>query len=191
MRIFSKIYDRVMHWSKHPHALYYLMGLSFTEASFFPIPPDVMLAPMSLSKPDRAFWYALLTAISSTLGGVFGYLLGLFFWAVIQPWVVQLGYQSAHQTAQLWFEHYGFWALIIAGFTPIPYKLFTIAAGAMHMAIIPFVVAAFLGRAGRFFLVASLMRFGGEKMERVLRQYVDLIGWVTVVVIAILFYVYH
>lgn len=174
-----------MEWVQHPHAQYYLMGLSFTEASFFPIPPDVMLAPMALSRPERAWWYALITTIASTLGGLFGYILGMFFWVLMQPFIVKLGYFSAYENVQVWFQDWGFWALIVAGFTPIPYKLFTIAAGAMHMAIIPFVFAAFLGRAGRFFLVATLMRFGGAKMEAALRRYVDVIGWTVLVLVAV------
>lgn len=171
------MYHRVMRWVKHPHAPYYLMGLSFTEASFFPIPPDVMLAPMALSKPDKALWYALLTTISSTLGGLFGYILGMFFFILIQPLIVKFGYFPAYEHVQIWFQDWGFWALIVAGFTPIPYKLFTIAAGAMHMAVLPFILAAFIGRGGRFFLVAALMRFGGAKMEAALSRYVDIIGW--------------
>lgn len=191
MRIFSRMYKRVMRWSLHPHAQYYLMGLSFTEASFFPIPPDVMLAPMSLSKPEKAWWYAFVTTLSSTLGGLFGYMLGMFFWVVIKPWIVSIGYMSAYMSAQHWFAEYGFWALIIAGFTPIPYKLFTIAAGAMSMALLPFTAAAFIGRGMRFFLVATLMKMGGPKMESLLHKYIDIIGWVTLVVALLLFYAFY
>lgn len=191
MRIFSKIYDRVMKWASHRHAQYYLAGLSFTEASFFPIPPDVMLAPMSLSRPERAWWYALLATMASTVGGLFGYFIGAFFWGLIQPWVASVGYMPAYEHAHVWFDQYGFLALIIAGFTPIPYKLFTIAAGTMAMPLLPFVGASIIGRSMRFFLVASLMKVGGAKMESLLRQYVDIIGWVTLLFVAILAYVYY
>lgn len=180
-----------MRWASHPHAQYYLAGLSFTEAAFFPIPPDVMLAPMSLSKPERAWWYAFVATISSTIGGLLGYSIGMFFWAMIKPWVVSIGYLHAYEQAQIWFHQYGFLALIIAGFTPIPYKIFTIAAGSMSMALGPFVLAAFIGRSMRFYLVATLMRLGGKKMERLLKKYVDVIGWVTLAVIVVLVYVYH
>lgn len=191
MRLFSKIYDRVMRWSTHPHAPVYLFGLSFSEASFFPVPPDVMLAPMSLSKPERAWWYATLTTLASTLGGIAGYLLGLFFWAMLQPWVFHLGYENAYHTVQAWFEHWGFWALFLAGFTPIPYKLFTLSAGAAHMVFIPFVMASLLGRGARFFLVASLMKMGGSKLEGHLRTYIDWIGWVTLLLLLVALYFYH
>ena len=92
MRIFSKVYNRVMVWAQHRHALKYLIGLSFSEASFFPIPPDVMLAPMSLAKPDRAWYYAGMTTVSSTLGGLFGYLLGMFFITLLLPLIHEYGY---------------------------------------------------------------------------------------------------
>lgn len=181
MKLFSAIYDRVMHWSTHKHAVYYLSGLSFAEASFFPLPPDVMLAPMTLSKPHMAWRYAGLTAIFSTLGGVFGYLIGLFCFELIYPIILKVGYGEAYLTAQMWFSHWGFWAMFIAAFTPIPYKVFTVAAGALQMAILPFVVASLIGRCARFFLVAALMRWGGPQMDRLLRRFVDIIGWSVVV----------
>lgn len=177
MKLFSTIYDRMMHWSKHKHALYYLSGLSFAEASFFPLPPDVMLAPMSLSKPQLAWRYAAITAIASTLGGVFGYIIGVFGFELIYPWIVKVGYEQSYLQAQTWFHTWGFWAMFIAAFTPIPYKLFTVAAGALRMALLPFIVASLIGRSARFFMVAGLMRWGGERMDSVLRKYVDRAGW--------------
>jgi membrane protein YqaA with SNARE-associated domain len=95
MKLFSRIYDRVMHWSTHRHAIFYLSGLSFAEASFFPLPPDVMLAPMALSKPNMAWRYAGITAIASTLGGVFGYFIGFFGFELIYPWIVKVGYEQS------------------------------------------------------------------------------------------------
>lgn len=191
MKIFSKIYDMAMRWATHPRASLYLMGLSFMEASFFPIPPDVMLAPMSLAKPDKAWRYASLATLFSTLGGLFGYLIGMFFIVLLLPFIHKVGYYPSYVTVESWFAHWGFWAMLIAGFTPIPFKLFTIAAGAAHMPLLPFVIAALLGRAGRFFLVASLMVLGGEKMEQFLRRYVDWIGWGVLVVLLLILYLYH
>lgn len=187
MKLFSKIYDRVMHWSSHKHAVYYLSGLSFAEASFFPLPPDIMLAPMSLSKPHMAWRYAGITALTSTLGGVFGYIIGFFCFELIFPIIVKVGYEPAYLTAQLWFKHWGFLAMFIAAFTPIPYKLFTVAAGALQMAILPFVIASLIGRSARFFLVAGLMRWGGPRMDTLLRRYVDIAGW-AVILIGVLVY---
>lgn len=180
MKIFSRLYDKVLTWAAHRHAIYYLIALAFSESSFFPIPPDVLLAPMCLAKPKRSWWYATITTISSAVGGLFGYLIGMFAFTLIQPYLQKFGYMPAYLTAHNWFTVWGFWALFIAAFSPIPYKVFTIAAGTLHMSIIPFIVASLIGRGLRFFLVAGLIFWGGEKMEHVLRKYVDWIGWIFV-----------
>jgi len=181
MRIFSALYDRVMNWSRHRHAPWYLGGLSFAESSFFPIPPDVMLAPMSMAKPKNAWWYATLTTIASVLGGVLGYAIGHFAFELIEPLVGEGGrYAESFTAAEGWFREWGVWTVFVAGFSPIPYKIFTISAGVLHMALLPFVVASAVGRGTRFFLVAALMAWGGERMEGVLRQYVDKVGWIMV-----------
>ncbi len=186
MAIFSTLYDRVMLWSRHRHAPWYLGGLSFAESSFFPIPPDVMLAPMSMAKPGKAWWYAALTTLASVAGGLFGYAIGLFAFDLVQPLVGEGGrYQGAFTQAKSWFDEWGIWAIFIAGFSPIPYKIFTITAGVLSMALVPFVVASAIGRGMRFFLVAALMAWGGERMEGTLRRYVDRIGWIMVALIAL------
>lgn len=185
MRLFSPLYARVMRWSRHPKAPWYLGILSFAESSFFPIPPDVMLAPMSLARPDRAWWYATLTTITSVAGGLFGYLIGALFFEAIRPWLETSSLWEPFQTAQVWFMEWGFWAVFIAGFSPIPYKAFTIAAGMLGMPLLPFALASFVGRGGRFYLVAGLMRWGGARMEALLERYVDRLGWATVLVIVI------
>ena len=181
MGIFSAMYDRVMRWSRHQHAPWYLGGLSFAESSFFPIPPDVMLAPMSMAQPRQAWWFASLTTLASVLGGLLGYAIGHFFFGLIEPLVVEGGrYAEPFAATDAWFQEWGVWAIFIAGFSPIPYKLFTISAGVLHMALVPFVIASVVGRGARFFLVAALMAWGGERMEGVLRDYVDRIGWIMV-----------
>ncbi|KAA3627283.1 MAG: DedA family protein [Proteobacteria bacterium] len=188
MRIFSILYERVMRWSEHPYAPWYLGGLSFAESSFFPIPPDVMLAPMALAKPDRALSYALLTTLASVAGGIVGYLIGILAFDAIAPWVRELGYWQKYELAQSWFAEWGFWAILLAGFSPIPYKIFTITAGAISMSFAPFVVASIIGRGARFFLVAMLMRWGGERMRNLLRDYIDRVGWV-LLLFAVIVYV--
>lgn len=180
MKLFSALYERVMHWSKHPYAQRYLAVLSFAESSFFPIPPDVMLAPMALAQPQRAWHYALLTTAASVLGGIAGYGIGLFAFELVEPLIRTAGYWDKYEQVQVWFEQWGFWAIFIAGFSPIPYKLFTISAGVLAMSFLPFVLASLIGRGARFFLVAGLMAWGGERMERTLRQYIDRIGWFTI-----------
>lgn len=177
-----------MRWAQHRHAPYYLSGMSFAESVFFPIPPDVMLAPMSLAKPKSAWFYAMLTTVASVLGGICGFLLGWFaFDSFIQPLVEQWGYQAKLETAMGWFEQYGIWVVFLAGFSPIPYKIFTISAGVLHMAFIPFLLASAIGRGMRFYLVAALMYWGGEKMETQLRKHIDTIGW-GVIVLAVVAY---
>lgn len=182
MRIFSSLYSRAMQWSRHPHAPRYLAGLSFAESSFFPVPPDVMLAPMSLATPKRAWYFASVATLASVLGGLLGYTIGVFAFDVIEPYLREAGYWQGYQTAQGWFDRWGFWAIFLAGFSPIPYKVFTITAGVISMALLPFVVASAIGRGARFFLVAGLMAWGGERMEQTLHRYVDILGWVVVVV---------
>ncbi len=187
MRLFSALYTRAMRWAQHPRAAWYLATLSFTESSFFPIPPDVMLAPMALAQPARAWRFAAITTVASVLGGLLGYLIGHFAFALAEPLIHQAGYWELYLRAHDWFAHCGFWAVFIAAFTPIPYKMFTIAAGVISMALLPFVIASLIGRGARFFMVAALMRWGGAKMERALRTYIDGIGW-AVVAIAVLAY---
>lgn len=179
--MFTALYDRVLSWSKHPRAPALLGGLSFAESSFFPIPPDVMLAPMCLARPSRAFWYATLTTVTSVLGGVMGYLVGRLAFASIEGWLMTSSYAPAFNQAVQAFDQYGFWAILLAGFSPIPYKVFTVSAGVVGMPLIPFVIGSVIGRGGRFFLVAGLLRLGGEDFADKLRHWVDRIGWATLV----------
>jgi len=189
MKLFSTMYEKVLVWSRHRYAPGYLAALSFAESSFFPIPPDVMLAPMSLSKPEKAWSYAMLTTIASTLGGIFGYFIGVFAFEMVEPLIREAGYWEAYSRAGKWFATWGFWAVFLAGFSPIPYKVFTISAGVIGMSFLPFVVASAIGRGSRFFLVAGLMRWGGERMEQTLRVYIDRIGWVLILAIIAVYFV--
>lgn len=191
MKIFSPLYARAMRWARHPHAPWYLGGLSFAESSFFPIPPDVMLAPMSLAKPQRAVWFATLTTITSVLGGMFGYLIGMFAFELVEPLLQQGRYAATFELAQSWFDAWGFLAIFAAGFSPIPYKVFTIAAGVIGMAFLPFVIASFIGRGLRFYLVAGLMAWGGERMEARLHRWVDWLGWLTVALLILIVLLYR
>jgi len=180
MPIYSALYTRVMGWAAHPHAPRYLAGLSFAESSFFPVPPDVMLAPMALARPERAWSYAWITTLASVIGGLVGYLIGYFALEWVEPLIRDAGYWDGYMRARAWFDEWGFWAVFLAGFSPIPYKVFTIAAGVLAMFLPLFLVASLVGRAGRFFLVSALMRWGGVRMERALRDYVDRIGFALV-----------
>lgn len=191
--MFKRLYNRVLLWSVHPKASKYLMALSFAESSFFPIPPDVMLAPMCLAKPKKSFYFALLTTIGSVVGGVFGYLIGLFSFELIEPLIAMFSYTEKLEHVMVWFAEWGFWAILIAGFSPIPYKLFTIAAGMLSMLFVPFVLASIIGRGARFFLVAFLVSLGGDTLRHKLNDYVEMIGWVTsfIIVVGLLFYQFY
>lgn len=184
-QIWRRLYDAVIRGSKHRHAPWYLAALSFSESSFFPIPPDVMLAPMVLARRDRTWRLAALTTIASVMGGVAGYFIGSFAIAWVQPWLETMGHWAHYLEVQIWFAEWGFWAILLAGFSPIPYKVFTIAAGASSMLLLPFVVASILGRGARFFLVAGLVRLAGPVFEQRILKYIDLMGWVLVALIIV------
>ena len=182
MRLFGPLYERVIGWARHPHAERYLGALSFAESSFFPIPPDVMLAPMCLADRARAWRFATITTVTSLLGGIAGYAIGYFLFEAVEPWLQEMDYQDAYQAGKAWFDQYGIWAVFVAGFSPIPYKVFTIAAGVAALNFPGFVIASFVGRGARFFLVAGLVVAGGERMEALIPRYVERIGWAVVVV---------
>jgi membrane protein YqaA with SNARE-associated domain len=179
MKLFSYIYVRMMSWSEHPHARYYLAGVSFAESSFFPIPPDVMLISMGLARPTRAWHYAWIATLFSVIGGCFGYLIGYYGMELIEPYLLASSYAASYEHIQHWFEQSGLWMVVFAGFSPFPYKLFTLTAGAMHMGFFfPFVMGSLLGRGLRFFLVSGVLFFAGARLETRIRRFIDLIGWV-------------
>jgi membrane protein YqaA with SNARE-associated domain len=188
MRLFSSLYDWTLALARHRYAERYLAALSFAESSFFPIPPDVMLAPMTLAAPQRGLRFAAVTTFASVLGGAAGYLIGFLALDLIIPLLERFGYMGVYARANAWFDEWGFFAILAAGFSPIPYKIFTIAAGALRMFFPGFIVASVLGRGARFFLVAGLIMFGGPRMAAGLRRYIDAIGWavVALIVLAIL-----
>jgi len=185
--MFLKLYDRVIAWSAHRRAPSILAALSFAESSFFPIPPDVMLIPMCLARPLKGWAYASLCTLFSVLGGMAGYLIGKLAFSWIEPWLMASSYAGIFTDAVAAFETWGFWYILLAGFTPIPYKVFTISAGVVGMPGLAFVLGSVVGRGGRFFLVAALIRLGGENLAANMRRYIDLIGWVTIALAVVVF----
>eukprot|EP01093_Parvamoeba_rugata_P003656 TRINITY_DN1494_c0_g1_i3.p1 TRINITY_DN1494_c0_g1~~TRINITY_DN1494_c0_g1_i3.p1 ORF type:complete len:152 (-),score=36.33 TRINITY_DN1494_c0_g1_i3:414-869(-) len=148
-----------------------------------------MLAPMSLAQPSKAWRFATFATVASVLGGVLGYLLGFWlFEPVVEPLIAQMGWQEKFNIALNWFKEYGVWVVFLAGFSPIPYKVFTIGAGLLHMAFLPFLLASAVGRGARFFLVSALMKWGGVKMEQKLRQYVEALGWGLVILVVVAYF---
>ncbi|SIT65811.1 membrane protein YqaA, SNARE-associated domain [Ectothiorhodosinus mongolicus] len=191
MKVFGPLYDRVLQWSRHRYGPRYLAGLSFAESSFFPIPPDVMLAPMALARPHKALTLATITTVFSVLGGVLGYVLGYLAIEALTPWIGQMGQEDALNLAIEWFAIWGVWVVLVAGFSPIPYKVFTIAAGALSMAFLPFVIASLIGRGARFYAVAFLVSWAGPKIEPKIRPYMEWIGWLSVLVLVLALLVYY
>ncbi len=175
--MFTGLYDLALRWSGHRHAERYLAGLSLAEATFFPIPPDVMLAPMVLARRDRAWRLALLTTVSSVVGGLIGYLIGYLALDLVFPLIERVGYVGHYERAVVAFRDYGIWFVILAGFTPIPFKIITVAGGALAMGLPGFVLGSLIGRGARFYLVAGLIWAGGQDAAARLRTWVDRIGW--------------
>jgi len=185
--MFLRLYDWVIALSAHRRAPAYLATLSFAESSVFPIPPDVMLIPMCLAKPLKSWVYAALCTLFSVLGGMAGYLIGSLAFGWIEPWLMDSRYAETFTSAVSAFDTWGFWYILLAGFTPIPYKIFTISAGVVGMPFLAFIGGSIAGRGGRFFLVAGLIRLGGEKLATRMRKYIDLIGWIMIGLAVIVF----
>lgn len=190
MRFFSRLYEKIMQWAGHPRATTYLAVLSFAESSIFPIPPDFMLAPMTLAKPTKAWHYAFIATCGSVIGGILGYFIGFFFIKLIYPFLVQYGYQAIYHRVEDWFLVWDFWVIFLAGFTPIPYKIFTLASGAVNVPLFPFIIASIIGRGARFFLVAALLYRYGDRMQALVHRYIDRAGWFLVATISLIYLVF-
>jgi len=188
--IFKGLYDKCMRLAAHQHAERYLVGISIIESIFFPVPTALMVAPMAVARPERAVRIAIVATLSSVAGGVIGYAMGYFAIAAIEPLLHSAGYWDKYMVAHNWFVEWGFWAVVIAGFSPIPFKLFTLSAGALAMSMVPFLFAALVGRSAHFFLVALSMAWAGPKMEPLVRRYIEWLGWLTVVIIAVAIYLH-
>lgn len=185
MRIFQQLYQWTLKKAAHPHAPFYLATVSFMESSFFPVPPDTLLLPMTITQPKNAWRDAWICSLASVAGGIFGYLLGFFFGSVLEPWLLEHGYGESMVRVKELFQYYGVWIVFIAGFSPIPYKLFTVVSGMLGLNFFSFVVASFCGRTPRFFIVAAAGRLLGERAQDWLKRYVDRLAWLTLIAIAL------
>lgn len=189
--MWRNLYDWVIQLSAHPKAVWWLGGLSVAEASFFPIPVDILLAPMVMAQRNRALYLALLTTVCSVIGGLIGYAIGYFMLDAVTPLLHKLGYWHGYEQVQQWFVDWGFWAVLVAGFSPIPFKLFTIAAGASAMLLAPFTLAALISRGLRYLMVAYIVRWAGPSFERNMLRYIDIIGWAMLGLIVLGALAYH
>lgn len=173
------------------NAKWWLFGVAFAESSFFPIPPDFFLIAILMTQERvKAFFYAGLTTVGSVLGGMFGYVIGFFFFKTVGVWMIGV-YHLEEQVlvVQKLFAENAFFAIFTAAFTPIPYKVFTIAAGLFNINVVTFIVASILGRGGRFFLVAIVMRYFGKHFADVLYRYFNIITIVVTLLLGFVVYV--
>lgn len=177
MALFAPLYLKTLSWARHPQAPLLLTLLSFVEAIFFPVPPEVMLAPMSLADRKRALWFATLSLAGSMVGMFIGYAIGYFAIEAAMPLLERFGYADGFEEIKQQATENGFWLLLIAGFTPVPFKVFTLASGAVGMPLLPFFFGALIGRGKRVYLVAGAIKVGGERAERTLHKYIEPIGW--------------
>ncbi|MGE4594434.1 MAG: YqaA family protein [Gammaproteobacteria bacterium] len=192
MRPFRVLYKRVLQYSTSRFAVYWLCVISFIESFILPLPlQDVLLASMSLQNRKKAYHYAFFCTLSSVAGAMIGYYLGVYFIDFLLPFIEKFGYLSKLNQAENWFIEYGIWIILIAGFSPVPYKIFTISAGMLSMALLPFILFSLVARAARYFLIAFLVRKFGKRCDAWLNKYIDRLGYVLIVIIAIgLWYVY-
>ncbi len=161
-----RLYDWVLHWAETPYGTPALLILAFAESSFFPVPPDLLLIALALSIPSRAFWYALVCAAGSISGAYLGYGIGYLGWeAVGRPLVELYNGQETMEWIRLQYDAYGFWGVLVAALTPIPYKVFTIASGLFRFDLGTFTAASVLGRGLRFFTVAGLIYYFGPPVK--------------------------
>jgi membrane protein YqaA with SNARE-associated domain len=188
MRPIHRLYDWVLSWAETPYGSPILFVVSFLESSFFPVPPDVLQIALSVSKPRRAFWYATVSLIGSVLGALLGYYIGFKFWEITQDfffaYIPNFDQESFNKVKEL-YHTYDFWAVFIAAFTPIPYKIFTIAAGVCHISLFMLFFASIIGRGLRFYLVALLFFFFGSAIKVQIEKYFNyLVIILTILIIA-------
>lgn len=187
--ILRRTYDWVLHWAHTPYGVPALFLISFSESSFFPIPPDVLLIALAISIPTNSFLYAFICSIGSVLGGIFGYIIGLSFIETIGlPIIAFYGFTGKYEYLQGLYHQYDALAVTIAGFTPIPYKVFTIAAGAFKINFWVFVLASIVSRSVRFFLLAWMIYRYGEGIKGFIDRYFNLLTIVFIILLVLGFF---
>lgn len=193
MKIFGPMYDRALTWARHRRAPWLLTGLSFIEAIFFPVMPEVMLAPMCVAEPRRGFHFATLSLIGSMLGALVGYVLGYYAFEAIKPLFAAVGMLESIesgiaivQAKMLESPWAVFTFLVLGGFMPIPMKVFTWASGIVGVPMLQYVPSMLIGRGKRVYLLAAAIRLGGPQAEATLRRYIEPLGWAALALLALL-----
>mgnify|MGYP001173208557 CR=1 FL=1 len=177
MNIIRKLYNWTLNKAGHKKASWFLIIISFTESSFFPIPPDILLIPMVLAKKLKAWYYAFICTLASVIGGVFGYAIGYFFYSSIGYIIIDSYNLSESFTIfQNYYNQYGFWIVLGAGFTPFPFKFITIASGVFNLNIIFFILMATLGRGLRFYFIAALLFIYGDIVKNLIDKYFNILA---------------
>lgn len=184
MKVIRRLYDWTLRIAAHRHARLGLFGLAFAESSIFPLPPDLVLIPMCIAERQKAFLYAAICTLGSVIGGIFAYFVGYFLYDTVGIRILELyGYQEQFNYFQSLYNEYGTWIVLAGGFTPIPYKLITIASGVTHMNIGAFILFSVIGRAGRFFMIAALLWKFGAPIKDFIEKYM---GWLTIIFFSLL-----
>ncbi|MFA7319844.1 MAG: YqaA family protein [Dokdonella sp.] len=193
MKLFKPLYERALKWASHPRAEPLLAILSFVEAIIFPVMPEVMLGPMVLAQPRRWARFASVSLVFSVLGAIVGYALGHYAFEWVRPLLASLGWLERidQQVTTLreiathspWSA---FWLLVVAGFLPVPLKIFTWASGIVGVPLLPFIASMIVGRGKRVYLLAGVIRMAGPKAEAALHRWIEWIGWAMLVAIAVM-----
>ena len=182
--MFRPLYHWTLRLAGHRHAVRYMAGVSFAESSFFPIPPDVMLVPMMLARREEAYRIATVCTIASVLGGMLGYFIGYFLYDSVGLWLINLyGAHDGLAEMERWYAEWGGAVILVKGFTPIPFKIVTIASGFFQYNFLLFIVLAAITRGARFFLIAWLLKRYGAPMQEFIERRLNLIGIVVLMLL--------
>jgi len=182
--IIRRLYDWVLHWAETPYGMWALFLIAFAESSFFPIPPDVLLIALAISIPTRAFHFALIATIGSLIGGIAGYGIGMFGYDSIGRPIVEFYHgQEIMQAIKERYDEYGFWGVLVAAITPLPYKIFTISSGMFSFDFFQFMIASIIGRSVRFFAVAGLIWKFGTPIKGFIDKYFNLLATLFIILL--------
>ncbi|NNE10093.1 MAG: DedA family protein [Gemmatimonadetes bacterium] len=180
------LYNWVLHWAKTPYGVLALLLIAIAESSVFPVPPDPLLIALCIAIPAKSYRFAILCAVGSVIGGAIGYFIGHGFWEVAGPWFFEhIPGFSEHKFAKVGdiYDKYNFWFVLVAGFTPIPYKIFSIGAGVFQINFVTFILASIVGRSARFFLVAGLIHKFGEPITEFIDKYFNILSIVFIILL--------
>ncbi|MCA3633986.1 MAG: DedA family protein [Methylobacterium sp.] len=182
--MFKRLYDWTLSLATSKRAPQALAAVSFTESSFFPVPPDVMLVPMVMAKPERAWNFALICTIASVLGALLGYAIGALLYDTLGTWLIRLyGYGDRMENFRQLYQEHGHWIILIKGLTPIPFKIVTIASGLAGYDLLWFTLLCLVTRAGRFYIVAGVLNRFGAPLKAFIEKNLTAVGSVTLVAI--------